>query len=271
MPWIFVCLMMGLLLPHQALAGQQKEDSTPVSPQVILTEALNRRFGLPRVEEVLLKDFEGGKETRTRTVVVATAFVSGKQHSRVEFLDGEDRGNGFLSIEENDRQDDQFVRLPALKKIRRVSGMTRQGPFFGTLLSNEDMERRHGEDFEITSLNRGLCPGGVEECFVAKTKPIYLEPGYQEVTFWVAVSDYAILKETLVGTNGKTKTVVSPRDKIEEIEKYRTPRFFEVSVTGTSATTQVEVTKRWPEEVDPKFFMSTNFEMAKDFRPQEGR
>jgi hypothetical protein len=242
-----------------------------MSPQRILAEALDRRFGLPRIEEILLKDFDGGKETRSRTVVVATAFVGGKQHSRIEFLDGEDRGNGFLSIEEDNRQDDQFVRLPALKKIRRVSGMTRQGPFFGTLLSNEDMERRHGEDFEITSFTRNPCPGEAEECFVLTTRPVYLEPGYQEATFWVAVKDYAILKESLVGTNGKTKTIVSPRANIEEVGKYCTPRFFKVSQTGTSATTQVEVAKRWPEEVDPRFFMSTNFEMAKDFRPQEGR
>jgi outer membrane lipoprotein-sorting protein len=51
-------------------------------------------------------------------------------------------GAGFLQIEQDTRDDDRFIYLPALKRHRRVAGSQRSNAFMGTDFNFADLDRR---------------------------------------------------------------------------------------------------------------------------------
>jgi outer membrane lipoprotein-sorting protein len=51
-------------------------------------------------------------------------------------------GAGFLQIEQDKRDDDRFIYLPALKRHRRVAGSQRSNAFMGTDFNFADLDRR---------------------------------------------------------------------------------------------------------------------------------
>ncbi|MGH9388971.1 MAG: outer membrane lipoprotein-sorting protein, partial [Vicinamibacteria bacterium] len=56
------------------------------------------------------------------------------------------KGTGFLTWENDGRDDDQFLYLPAIKKTRRIASSERDQKFLGTDFSFEDMQGRETED-----------------------------------------------------------------------------------------------------------------------------
>jgi len=51
-------------------------------------------------------------------------------------------GAGFLQIEQDSRDDDRFIYLPALKRVRRVAASQRSSAFMGTDFNYADLDRR---------------------------------------------------------------------------------------------------------------------------------
>jgi hypothetical protein len=85
------------------------------------------------------------------------------------------KGTGFLTYDYSDEQqeDNQWLYLPALRKVRRISSSDRGGYFLGTDFSYEDMKKESKlsiEDYHHRTL-------GVEEvdghrCFVVEHVPV---------------------------------------------------------------------------------------------------
>lgn len=51
-------------------------------------------------------------------------------------------GAGFMQVEQDTRDDDRFIYLPALKRARRVAGSQRSNAFMGTDFNYADLDRR---------------------------------------------------------------------------------------------------------------------------------
>lgn len=82
-------------------------------------------------------------ETRVRRFQAKSADVAGARHSLVRFLSPPDvQGTSFLLIEKRDANDDQYLYLPALKRVRRIAGSQRGSSFMGSDFSYADMESR---------------------------------------------------------------------------------------------------------------------------------
>ena len=48
-------------------------------------------------------------------------------------------GTAFLSFSHNTKPDDQWLYLPALKRVKRISSRNKSGPFMGSEFAYEDM------------------------------------------------------------------------------------------------------------------------------------
>jgi len=82
-------------------------------------------------------------ETRVRRILAKSIEVDGRRRSMVRFLSPPDvQGTSFLLIEHGDRDDDQYLYLPALKRVRRIAGSQRGSSFMGSDFSYADMETR---------------------------------------------------------------------------------------------------------------------------------
>ena len=87
---------------------------------------------------------EKGRAPRIREIVTYRLDQAGGETANlIRFLDPEDiAGTGLLSIDKADGNTDQWLYLPALDRVRRISSDRKGGRFVGSDLYFEDLQER---------------------------------------------------------------------------------------------------------------------------------
>lgn len=100
---------------------------------------------------MLLIDRQGRQ--RSRSIRSFSLDKGNDIHTLMFFLTPADiAGTGFLTYDydEADSDDDQWLYLPALKKIKRIATRDRSGSFMGSDFTYADMTRRRLDDYTYT-------------------------------------------------------------------------------------------------------------------------
>jgi hypothetical protein len=140
-------VLLAALLSGPALAADPSPGEIVRRAQAHL--AFRDFAGELRVRMVLERP---GGERRERAMACRVRQDGGLARSRIEFLSPPDvAGTRFLVIENAGREDDQFLYLPALKRVRRVAGSQKNQSFMGSDFSYADLE---GRDVEGASYRR---------------------------------------------------------------------------------------------------------------------
>ena len=103
------------------------------------------------------------------------------------------RGTALLSHGQLDREDDQWLYLPTLKRVKKIASRNRSGPFLGSEFSYEDLSTQEVEKYTYRFLRQEPC--GEQSCFVVERKPgPNLFSGYKRQVFWVDSEHYRTIK-----------------------------------------------------------------------------
>ncbi len=98
-------------------------------------------------------------------------------------------GTGFLSFERKDKATEQFLYLPALRRMRRIVSSQKDHRFVNTDFTYEDMERRRVEDYAHTISGEEKKQGG--DCWILESRPKEkTDSQYSLVKSWVAKEIY---------------------------------------------------------------------------------
>ncbi|MFH1851970.1 MAG: outer membrane lipoprotein-sorting protein [Candidatus Neomarinimicrobiota bacterium] len=94
------------------------------------------------------------------------------------------KGTGFLMWEYNDdRDDDQWLFLPALGKVKRIVAREKGENFMGSDFTYEDMSGRDIEDDHFTLLGEEKL--GAVDCYKIEAVPITGETSYRRRVTWI--------------------------------------------------------------------------------------
>ncbi|MEM7190315.1 MAG: outer membrane lipoprotein-sorting protein, partial [Pseudomonadota bacterium] len=114
------------------------------------------------------------------------------------------RGTGLLThanIEPND--DDQWLYLPAVKRVKRISSSNRTGKFVSSEFSFEDFGSQEVNDFDHKWLRDEPCPGEPSlTCFVTETYPKNPKSGYSKRIGWVDQQEYRLYQVDFFNRRG---------------------------------------------------------------------
>lgn len=107
-------------------------------------EIIDRTESLSSVDDLSadleMKIIRSGRERVRELTMVSQESDNGIEKSLIRFLSPSDvRGTGFLSIDNPEGADEQYLYLPALGKPRRISSEDRGGKFMGSDLTYEDI------------------------------------------------------------------------------------------------------------------------------------
>jgi outer membrane lipoprotein-sorting protein len=98
------------------------------------------------------------------------------------------KGTAFLSYSHALVPDEQWIYLPALKRVKRISSSNKSGPFMGSEFAYEDIS-----SFEIPKYSylylRDEVINGID-CFVLELRPQYKHSGYIKSHVWVDKVEY---------------------------------------------------------------------------------
>ena len=92
---------------------------------------------------------------------------------------------------DDDRDDDQWLYLPALKKVKRISGGSKDDYFMGSDFTYEDMEKRNPNKDNHKLLKTETLEG--ETCYVVESTPKE-EGQYSKRVAWVIKDKWIPLK-----------------------------------------------------------------------------
>ena len=103
---------------------------------------------------------------------------------------GDIQGTALLTHGYAGRNDDQWLWLPSLSKVRRISSSGRSGSFVGSEFAYEDMTDQEIGKFTHTWVQDGACPGG-GTCHIVDRRP-RTASGYSLQRVWFDTSNLTI-------------------------------------------------------------------------------
>ncbi len=116
-------------------------------------------------------------------------------------------GTAFLSHTKITKPDDQWLFLPALKRVKRISSANKSGPFVGSEFAYEDLLSQEVEKYAYNWLRDEPC--GALECFVIERFPVYENSGYTRQIVWVDKDEYRPMRiEFYDRKNARLKTLI---------------------------------------------------------------
>lgn len=98
------------------------------------------------------------------------------------------KGTNFLSFTHISGPDDQWLYLPALKRIKRISSSNKSGPFMGSEFAYEDLASQEVEKYEYEFLGEDTANG--RPAFKVKRIPLDPKSGYTRQVVWFDQETY---------------------------------------------------------------------------------
>ncbi|HIF54087.1 MAG TPA: outer membrane lipoprotein-sorting protein [Methylococcaceae bacterium] len=102
------------------------------------------------------------------------------------------KGTAFLSYTHALVSDEQWLYLPALKRVKRISSSNKSGPFLGSEYAFEDLT-----SFEVAKYNYKYLRNETIEgiaCYVLELIPNYKHSGYTRELIWIDQARYIAIK-----------------------------------------------------------------------------
>jgi len=118
-------------------------------------------------------------------------------------------GTGLLTWEQKERDDDQWVYLPATKKSKRIVSGNRKGKFMGTDFTYGDLRPENLDKHKYNVVGSEAIDG--KDCFVidalAGTEKEKKESGYSKRKLWVRKDIYFVIKKEYYDTKDKLQKI----------------------------------------------------------------
>jgi hypothetical protein len=146
------------------------------------------------VSTLTITDNKGNERIRKNTMASRT-FADNTEKRIIKFIaPAEVKGTGILIFDYENKSDDMWIYLPALRKTRRIVSSEKSKSFMGSEFSNADMSAPAIEDFSYNLL--GSENIGQVECWKIESIPVNMdkedEYGYSRSVSWIGKNDYIV-------------------------------------------------------------------------------
>ena len=159
-------------------------------------------------------------DVSTRTIRLKTLEVIGDGDKSMSIFDrpADVKGTAFLTFSHAIDQDEQWLYLPALKRVKRINSKNKSGPFMGSEFAYEDLASQEVEKYTYKYLRDEELNG--VDCFVIERFPAYEHSGYTRQVAWVNKERYVAEKiEFYDRKNSLLKTLIN-KDYQQYIGQY---------------------------------------------------
>ena len=181
---------MKTLLPIVLLAitlGHGAHAQTPEEKGLEIALEMDRRdsgWKDQRANLVMALRNRQGQESR-RELRISTLEVDGDGDKSLTLFDSprDVKGTAFLSFTHATEPDDQWLYLPALKRVKRISSRNKSGSFMGSEFAYEDLSSQEVDKFRYKWLRDEALDG--KQTMVVEYYPAYENSGYTRQVVWI--------------------------------------------------------------------------------------
>jgi hypothetical protein len=222
MPWakalgmVSVISVIGFLFISQnseaaELSGSESSAAELPSAEWIVNQVNQEEEGeyVSRRLDMTMTDKRG--KSRTRSTIGYRKYIGDQKRTIIIYRKPSNvKGTGFMTYDYADvtKDDDQWLYLPALRKVRRISASGRGDYFLGTDFTFDDI-KKEGK-IELSDFKYTLVAEEAQQTYqtykldgIPYTKEIAKELGYGRVSIWVDQESWSIVKADYWGVKGK--------------------------------------------------------------------
>jgi len=194
----------------------------------VMKKADDRYIGDDGVSRIAMSIVNSRKQERSREIVLWRKKIDRTNdisHTFILFLTPADvKDTTFLVLEKGSgADDDQWIYLPAMRKVRKISSSEKDKSFMGTDFSYDDMSNRDIDSYDWVLVKREEWQG--EMCYVVKgERKEKNDAVYDHSLFWVREKDWIPVKAVMYDKKQPDRiSKVMLVNKLEEVHGIMTP------------------------------------------------
>ena len=175
--------------------GAMSQQSEEARGREIAEEADKRDYGWgdnSTTMRMVLRNRNGDESVREMSRRALETEESGAGDKSVITFDAprDVAGTSLLSHTKILDPDDQWLFLPALKRVKRISSANKSGPFVGSEFAYEDLVSQELDKYDYRFVGEEAC--GDLECYVVERLPLYENSGYTKQVVWWDKDEYRV-------------------------------------------------------------------------------
>ncbi len=183
--------------------------------------------GSESICKLIISDGRGNQRIRKFTTAQKNDDAGGVEKMIMRFLEPADvKGTGILTFDYKEKDDDMWIYMPALRKVRRIVSSEKTKSFMGSEFSNADITKPSIDDYTYKML--GTETLGDIVCWKIEMLPVSKEIrsayGYSKKISWISKADYTTRKTEYYDLRGKLiKVMITDKVKLldEKNKKYQ--------------------------------------------------
>lgn len=196
-----------------------------VDTKVSLKMVLIDKTGTESVREMRTLALEGPKEDGDKSLMI---FDTPKDQA----------GVALLTYTHKQDADDQWLYLPALKRVKKIASQNKSGPFVGSEFAFEDISSQEVEKYTYNYLRDEVLNG--EKCFVVERFPLDKNSGYTRQIAWIDQKEYRTLKVDFYDRKNELLKTLDNKDFKQYLNKFWRPAVSFMKNHQTGKATRLE-------------------------------
>lgn len=214
----FVVLLgiFALLVPTLASAGAAEDKGLEIAKEA---DRRDEGFGDSKSKMVMILRNKRGQESK-RELEIRTLEVKGDgDKSLTVFHTPRDvRGTALLTFSHGVDSDEQWLYLPALRRVKRIASNNQSGPFMGSEFAYEDLSSQEVDKYTYKYLKDEKIEG--VDCFLIEQYPVRKDSGYTRLQTWIDKDEYRVRKIDFYDRKGALLKTLTPSDYKQYLGKH---------------------------------------------------
>ncbi len=167
-----------------------------------------------------------GKKRIRKVVQYQQTDDRGDKKILIRFLSPPDiKGTGLLTLEHHNREDEQWLYLPALRRIRRISAAEKSDNFVGTDFTYQDLKSEEMDQYNYRLTGEEVIDS--IPCYVVEAIPNNKnerkKSAYGKRIFWISKDHFVLVQVHFFDKKGKLFKTLNAREirEIDNTNKWR--------------------------------------------------
>jgi hypothetical protein len=234
---ITLSLLSTLIVPTQAAPGVDNKSKG----LLIAKEAKLRDFGWSdstATMQMLLRNKQG--KTSLRKIHIKSKEIENDGDKSLTVFDQprDVKGTAFLSFSHAVTADEQWLYLPALKRVKRISSSTKSGPFMGSEFAFEDMASFEVQKYDYQFIKAEKMNN--LDSHLVKYTPNYKNSGYKYQLVWLDKKELRAHKVEFYDRKGSLLKTLTSTDYQRYLDTYWRPGLMTMVNHQTGKSTELK-------------------------------
>ena len=189
--------------------------------------------------KMVLRDRRGRTGERRLSIEMLEVPGDGPKSLAVFDYPPDIKGTALLTHAHRDRDDDQWLYLPATRRVRRITASGRSGSFVGSEFSYEDIASREIERYSYRLLREE--PLAALDCYVVEsTAADASQSGYRRMVWWIDKDAYRVWKIDYYDLKDALLKTLVLKDYQQHEDRFWRPASMEMTNHQTGRGTTLE-------------------------------